>query len=284
MRSARGSRVEGGCGRGGRRRDARRASRGTGRGRRALESRSAMVVDARAACIGSKAETSRRVGRADVASSRRTGRVAVGGGSHISREGLGIVGARTRGGARRERTARGTARRRDGEWRAEKNARRALPSCCDQQRRLLARCRARVVHPTAIESQKNARSSIGTIRPSFLISWVSSREPSIPPFLFFREPTLGEKATTDEGKQRSAPGRTPDRTSLSAPRAERRRARTLLESVSDDRSPLARSRSRVRHLTSRSATADAPDLPPPDLVRHPHPHGVRWATTRSSRS
>ena len=149
---------------------------------------------------------------------------------------------------------------------------------------LLARRRARVVHPTAIESQKNARSSIGTIRPSFLISWVSSREPSIPPFLFFREPTLGEKATTDEGKQRSAPGRTPDRTSLSAPRAERRRARTLLESVSDDRSPLARSRSRVRHLTSRSATADAPDLPPPDLVRHPHPHGVRWATTRSSRS
>ena len=134
MRSARGSRVEGGCGRGGRRRDARRASRGTGRGRRALESRSAMVVDARAACIGSKAETSRRVGRADVASSRRTGRVAVGGGSHISREGLGIVGARTRGGARRERTARGTARRRDGEWRAEKNARRALPSCCDEQR------------------------------------------------------------------------------------------------------------------------------------------------------
>jgi hypothetical protein len=121
--------------------DARRVSRRTGRGRRALESRSAMVVDARAACIASCAETSPRVGRADVASSRRTGRVAVGGGSHITREGLGIVGARTRGGARRERTARGTARRRDGEWRAEKNARapgsaaerecsRAATNCC----------------------------------------------------------------------------------------------------------------------------------------------------------
>ena len=87
----------------------------TGRGGLASESRTAMVVHARAACIASFDETSPRVGRADVASSRRTGRVGGGGKSPIAREGVEIGGARTRGGTRRERTARGMARRRDGE-------------------------------------------------------------------------------------------------------------------------------------------------------------------------
>ena len=78
---------------------------------------------------------------------------------------------------------------------------------------------------------------------------------------------------------RSAPGRTPDRTSLSAPRAERRRARTLLESESDDLS-------RARAFAFARST---PHLAVRDGGRAGSPLQIslgtrRWATTRSSRS
>ena len=133
----------------------------------ASESRTAMVVHARAACIASFDETSLA---SDVPTSRRRdGRGASGGGSHPSRARAWKSEARGRAGGRDASEPRGDgagamASDAPSENARERCAMSVLASWRNADERRLPRRRP----STAIESQKNAR-LIGAIRRSFAI-------------------------------------------------------------------------------------------------------------------